>query len=209
MSLARIILVEDEPFVSSMLSAALAALNIDIVATCVNAREAIASVEGNAVDVAVLDLDLGPGPTGVDIAYALRGRVRDIGIVVLTSFSDPRILDPQGRALPRGTRYVIKSELSDPTILRDLILETRREPLRPVRRDSARVSLTANQIEILRLVALGHSNSSIAERMHVGEKAIERTISRILDVLDIDRDGANVRIQLARSYALMAGKALA
>lgn len=208
MPLARILLVEDEPFVRSMLSVALAALSIDVVANCANAREAVAAVQGHDIEVAVLDLDLGPGPTGIDVAYALREIQRTIGIVFLTSFSDPRILEPQGRALPRGSRFLVKSALGSPDLLRDAIVEARNDPLKDTRLSLSNAGLTTNQIDVLRLLSLGRSNAEIAQEMGVGEKAVERTITRIIEVLQIDRSSGNARIQLARRYLEMSGKAL-
>lgn len=208
MPLSRILLVEDEPFVRSMLSVALAALSIDVVANCANAREAVAAVQGHDIEVAVLDLDLGPGPTGIDVAYALREIQRTIGIVFLTSFSDPRILEPQGRALPRGSRFLVKSALGSPDLLRDAIVEARNDPLKDTRLSLSNAGLTTNQIDVLRLLSLGRSNAEIAQEMGVGEKAVERTISRIIEVLQIDRSSGNARIQLARRYLEMSGKAL-
>jgi len=205
MALARVMLVDDEPFVRSMLSTALTALSIEVAAACGTAREAMSAAED--VEVAILDLDLGPGPSGVDIAHALRERHRSIGLVMLTGFSDPRIHDPRGRRLPRGMRYLVKSELADPSLLRAVILDARREPLREGGAQ-VRADLTANQIDVLRLVALGQSNAQISQELGVGEKAIERTIGRILEVLEIDRSAGNARIQLARAYFILAGRSL-
>ena len=208
MSLARIVLVEDEPFVRSMLSVALSALSIDVVATCANAREALSAVRDHDIEVAILDLDLGPGPTGIDVAHALREIEHTIGIVFLTSFSDPRILDPQGRALPRGSRFLVKSALGSPDLLRDAIVEARNGPLKATRHSLSGADLTLNQIEVLRLLSLGRSNAEIAQELGVGEKAIERTISRIIEVLQIDRSSGNARIQLTRRYLELSGKAV-
>lgn len=93
-------------------------------------------------------------------------------------------------------------------MLRDLIVDARRHPLKDARVAKSATALTPNQIEVLRLVSLGRSNAEIASEMGVGEKAVERTIGRILEVLDIARSTGNSRIQLARSYFELSGKAL-
>lgn len=208
MALARIVLVDDEPFVRSMLSAALAALSIEVVVSCASAREALGALDESNIDVAVLDLDLGPGPTGVDVAHALRERQRTIGIIFLTSFSDPRILDPQGRSLPRGARFLVKSSLGSPETLRDMIVEARHDPLKEIHQEFQASGLTTNQIEVLRLISLGRSNAEIATEMGVGDKAVERTVGRIMEVLGIDRASGNSRIQLARRYLELSGKSV-
>jgi DNA-binding NarL/FixJ family response regulator len=208
MALARIVLVDDEPFVRSMLSAALAALSIEVAACCATAREALGALDESDIDVAVLDLDLGSGPTGVDVAHALRDRQRTIGIIFLTSFSDPRILDPQGRSLPRGARFLVKSSLGSPELLRDVIVDARHDPLKEIHQEFQGSGLTTNQIEVLRLISLGRSNAEIATVMGVGDKAVERTVGRIMEVLGIDRASGNSRIQLARRYLELSGKSV-
>lgn len=57
------------------------------------------------------------------------------------------------------------------------------------------------QLETLRLVAQGLSNTEIARRRQVTEKSIEASITRLLKSLNIPRDeGSNQRVQLARLY---------
>ena len=200
------IVVEDEPFARSMIVAVLASFGIEAIALA-SAAEAVAH-DAEDIDVAILDLDLGPGPSGIDVAYALRERQRDIGIVFLTSYSDPRVKDPAERLVPRGARFLVKSRLDDPRALRDAILDARRDPLRASDATDGTGPLTSHQLDVLRLLASGRSNAEIAEALDVGEKAVERTVQRILEALGIDRSSGNVRVLAARAYAELAGKAM-
>lgn len=206
MALARVLLVEDEPFTRTMLETSLGALGFDVVAACGSAAEALAGA-GRA-EVALLDLDLGPGPSGIDVAHALRDRQRDIGIVLLTSFTDPRIKDPAERPLPRGARFLVKARLADAADLRDVLLDARHAPLRSADVPTELGSLTVRQVEVLRLLAAGRSNADIADAQGVSEKAVERTVQRIMDALGIPRDDGNPRVLAARAYARLSGKSL-
>lgn len=206
MALARVLVVEDEPFARTMLATTLRALGIDVVAACGTATEALAQSSGHPVEVAVLDLDLGPGPSGIDVAHALRARDARIGLVFLTSFTDPRIKDPNERALPSGSRFVVKSRLEDGEALRTIVLDARRDPLRAVAVPPGRHGLTEQQVEVLRLIAAGRSNAEIATERGVTEKAVERLIQRTLDALAVNRSGGNVRVLAARAYAELSGK---
>lgn len=208
MVLARVLLVEDEPFARTMLATTLAALGIEVAAAVGTAAEAIEVSLACEVDVAVLDLDLGVGPSGIDVAYALRERHREAGLVFLTSFTDPRLKDSGERPLPRGSRFIVKSRLQDPTVLRDAVVDARRDPLRASDRADGLGALTVNQVDVLRLVAAGRSNAEIASEFGVSEKAIERTVQRVLDALGIDRQGGNLRVLATRAYADLAGKTL-
>lgn len=207
-SLAEVLVVEDEQFTRTMLNVTLQALGCGVVGLCSTAEEAVTAVSRASVDVALLDLDLGPGPSGIDIAHALRGINPGIGIVMLTTFTDPRLHDPQERPLPQGARYVVKTQLDDPEILRSVIIDTRQNPLKEVPRVADGMSLTSLQVEVLRLVAMGLSNTEIATAQGVTDKAIERTVQRITEALGVSDQSGNKRVLLTRAYSELTGKSL-
>jgi DNA-binding NarL/FixJ family response regulator len=208
MVLGRVLIVEDETFSRTILATSLQALGFEVVGACATASDALGITSQGLVEVALLDLDLGPGPSGVDIAYALREQSPTVGIVFLTSFSDPRFKDPGERALPVGSRFLVKSRLNSSEDLRTVLLDARRHPLRSVRADTEASALTELQIEVLRLVAAGESNARIADVQGVSEKAVERTVQRISDALGLSDAPGNRRVLLARAYAELSGKAV-
>ena len=68
--------------------------------------------------------------------------------------------------------------------------------------------LTENQLDVLRMVAAGMSTQAIAQDKCVGLKAVEQTISRLCQLLDVPRDSQrNQRVRLARAYLELTGKA--
>jgi len=208
MSLGKVLIVEDERFTRTMLHTSLSALGFDVVGACATAQQALAAVNGGEVDVALLDLDLGPGPSGIDVAYAIRAVQPSIGIVFLTSFRDPRIKDPGERVPPPGAQFLVKGALDEVETLRDVIILARHKPNSRAVTEAVDSELTAHQVTVLRQVAAGRTNSDIAGEMQVSEKAVERTIQRIAEALGIDRSAGNQRVLLARSYAVMSGKSL-
>ena len=67
-------------------------------------------------DLAVLDLDLGEGPTGIHLAHGLRKLNANIAIVMLSTYGDPSWLG-QRRRPPVGARYLVKGEMSNTEVL--------------------------------------------------------------------------------------------
>lgn len=208
MSLGRVLIVEDETFSQTILATTLQALGFYVVGVCASAPEALKLSARSHVEVALLDLDLGPGPSGMDIAYALRDKSPTVGIVLLTSFSDPRLKDRAERPLPVGARFLVKSRLSDAEQLRQTLVDARHQPLRSIRTEFQSSKLTQLQIDVLRRVAAGESNARIAEAHEVSEKAVERTIQRISETLGLNDIPGNRRVLLSRAYAELTGKAL-
>jgi len=208
MALARIILIEDDLFTRSTLSALLGHRGFEVVGQTESVEEALMLQELYSPEVALVDLDLGPGPNGIDIAIALRRVNPNIGIVMLTTFIDPRFTGTSNLPLPKGTRFLTKGELNDVSILVTSILQVMRNPLSPSKQLKRSGSLlTEGQIEILRLVSEGHTTASIAITRGVSEKSIEATLARIHSSLGlIKTKQLNPRVQLTRAFLSLTGK---
>jgi DNA-binding NarL/FixJ family response regulator len=207
MSLARVVVIEDDPFTRTMLTAALEAGDIRVSASGSLARVAMEAQVKEQIDVAILDLDLGVGPTGIDIAYALREVDSAIGIVLLTSFSDPRLSPAQGIALPRGTRYLTKSKIDNMAIVLTVVLQAKFSPLEVhVQSSPETLAITGQQVAALKLVAGGATNSEIARQLDITEKAVEHLIARLNENLGLDKSSStNSRVQLVRKFSDLTG----
>jgi DNA-binding NarL/FixJ family response regulator len=208
MALASVLLVEDDVFTRSTLSAALVGANFEVKAQVGKASDAIDVVKRFSIDVAIIDLDLGAGATGIDIAIALREQNPVIGIIILTSYTDPRVMNPHSRVLPRGSKFLTKSNLTDFAPLVRTILELKALPLSGrTEKRTEKVDFTANQLIVLQSVAEGLTTKEIASRTGVSEKAVEGTISRLHSMLNLPKDSSsNLRVQLVRAYFALSGK---
>ena len=203
----KLIVVEDDDFTLFTLSATLKASGFDVVAEAKNAGEAVSKSLEKRPDVALLDLDLGIGPTGVDLSIALRKKLPNIGIVFLTSYKDPRLLRSSLPELPAGSIFLVKQDITDPSLLE---IKVREAALYKIgNKDKSPViesEFTDSQIETLKLLAEGLSNGEIAKRRFVTEKAIEVTIARLAKKFDIPYDAAsNQRVVLAKKVFELMG----
>lgn len=201
----RCLVVDDDDFTRVTLQAALRSEGFEVAASVGSAEDAIRFVRSNVVDVATLDLDLGPGPTGIDLAFGIRRLRPSVGIVLLTSFSDPRLLASSARELPEGATYVVKQSLTDIGFLSEAIRgAASSEPTAGAATQA--VPLSDAQIETLRLLAYGLTNDQIAAARFVSRKSVEQTIRRIADALDVGQQtGNNMRVALAREYFRLTG----
>ena len=206
--MASVLLVEDDVFSRSTLAAALLGANIEVKDQVAKASEAIRAVNKFSIDIAIIDLDLGPGANGIDIASALRDINPRIGIIILTSYSDPRVANPNSLSLPKGSKFLTKSSLNDFGMLIKMILELKSQPVSNKNGSKIeRVGFSENQLSVLQGVAEGLTTKEIAARAGVSEKAIEGTITRLHSMLDLPKKPfLNPRVQLARAYFHLSGK---
>lgn len=208
MSTTKLLIVEDDNFARTTLAGGLAALGYQIVAAAGAANQALAAINDQKVDVALLDLDLGPGPSGLDLAALLRKRNPSIGIIFLTSYSDPRFLASGFDQLPVGARYLTKSSLTNLGMLTNLINQTKTFPLKTSHKAPKMDNkLSQKQLTILRLLAEGKTTSQIASRLEISVKAVEGIISRLNSNLGLTDTGSeNRRVALVRAYYRLIGK---
>jgi len=208
MILARVLVIDDDPFVRSTLTAGLAHYGIQVIEALENGTRAIELIRQEGIEVVIVDLDLGPGPSGLDICTSMRASKQDIGLVLLTSYQDPRIFDPAGPALPKGCRFISKSELADFQLLVESVLAARSKPLAPIKHGfSTNTLLTSTQLEVLKSLADGLSSNEIAAQRGVSVKAIEGLIAKIQKIVGIGKSKSfNQRVQLTRAYFMLSGK---
>ena len=203
----RVAVVEDDPLMRLAIVTASKMAGFDVVIESGSAADAVSAAKKIQVDIAVLDLHLGDGPTGLDVAHALRRINSKVGLVILTSFEDPRLLHSSLDSIPRGTKYLTKSTIQDINTL----VRAMKESLDLSETDD-QVSgnlggLTANQIRILELVAEGLSNSEIAKQKYITERSVEVAISRIAKSLGISFGASvNQRVHMAKVYFRAIGK---
>lgn len=200
-----VLVVEDDNLVRAALSAGLAHHGFDVTAVG-DARSAMAAFDNAIPEVAVLDLHLGAGPTGIDLAAAMRQRAPAVGLVLLTSFTDPRLLRTSLVAMPQGMIYVVKQSVDDLSLLATAI-EAAPDTVTSLQTEIPRSPLTTAQADTLRLVAAGLSNSEIARIRVVTEATVEKTIARTAQALGIPyEEGVNQRVALARAYFALIGR---
>ena len=160
----------------------------------------------------------------VAVAMAVKKRIKHphLGLVLVTSTPDLRLLGISENELPNGVQVILRSSVRDLHVLSRAIhdsveLSKIQSSLTWVTGKSftdveAFIStiqaLTLVQIQTLRLVAQGRSNAEIARVRFVTEKAVEHTITRILQALKITTNPLNnSRVLLSREYYRWVGVA--
>lgn len=206
----RVLVLEDEPLLRDLLAKTLEA-NDFLVTTAANAADAKRAIKTADPDAILVDIELGPGPTGLDFAEVVTRQRPDIGVVFLTNLPDPRFSPSGQKSVAKNQAYIRKtaiesgSELVDAleAVLRDRVTKDYRHDLasnRPL------AELSQRQIETLQLVADGKTNSQIANLRGTSVRAVESMLSRIFEALKIDQKSSNPRVEAVAKYHKLKGK---
>lgn len=105
MSKVRILIVEDEPLIAEDLAAHLEDLGYEVCARCDNALDAMVELITHKPDLVLLDINLGDGPDGVQLAGKINSK-HPTPFIFVTSHADKATVDRVRSVEPAG--FIIK-----------------------------------------------------------------------------------------------------
>jgi DNA-binding NarL/FixJ family response regulator len=197
----RIVLAEDDYLVREGVRRLLETRpELEVVAACADLDSLLAAVDAERPDVVLTDIRMPPGGSdeGIQAAARLHTTRPEIGVVVLSQFSDPEyalaLLD-QGS---EGRAYLLKERVNDLEQLVAAIHEVAAGGsaidskvvdslvgARSRREDSPLDELTPREHEVMTEMAKGKNNAAIATALVITEPSVEKYIHSILQKLGL------------------------
>ncbi|HEU5009144.1 MAG TPA: response regulator transcription factor [Gaiellaceae bacterium] len=191
----RVVVAEDEYLVREGLRRLLDSHDeVDVVATCEGLDSLLAAVETEQPDVVVTDIRMPPGNTdeGIQAAARLRQTHPSVGVVVLSQYATPTYLLALLEGGSEGRAYLLKERVKDlgqlvaaigavadggsvmdPKVVDALVAQNARSETSPLN------DLTPRERHVLREMAEGRNNASIAEALFLTERSVEKVIHSI------------------------------
>ncbi len=206
----RIVIAEDAAVIRAGLAEVLADRGHEVVAAVGDADTLQAAVAAHEPDAAVVDVRMPPGYTdeGLRAAIAISRDHPAVGILVFSQYVETRYAADLLAARSGGVGYLLKDRVANVAEFTDAIARvaaggTALDPevvsslLNASRHASALSALTAREHDVLALMAEGRSNSAIAGRLAVSERAVEKHISNIFSKLGLPPSDSDHRRVLA------------
>jgi len=200
----RVVIADDHAVVRSGLRLLLDSQEgFEVVAVAGDVPTAMQVIRAHRPTVAVLDLNM-PGGSSLEAIPALRESTPETAIVVLTMQDDPAYAR---EALQGGALGFVLKEAADEELLEavklaargDLYLNPRlgaRLAAQPPAPAGPPDGLSDRELEVLRLIALGHTNVEIGERLYLSTRTVETHRAHIQQ-----KTRASTRAELVR-YAI-------
>jgi DNA-binding NarL/FixJ family response regulator len=199
-SMIRILAVDDHALLRKGLAAVVnAEPDMKLVAEASNGEEAIEKFRLHRPDVTLMDLQM-PGLNGIEAMNRILTEFPDARIIVLTTYGGDAQVK---RALRAGARaYILKGHDRELIETIHAVMEGRKRMAPEVAAELAEHAtddeLSAREIEVLQLIAVGNSNKQIADRLFVAEATIKSRVTNILSKLSASDRAHAVTIALRR-----------
>jgi len=191
----RIVLAEDNLLVrEGILRLLSTAPDCEVVASCDNYDALVAAVAQEDPDVVLTDIRMPPTSTdeGIRLATQLRKSDPEVGVVVVSQYSEPDQIVALFEGGSDRRAYLLKERLNDRTALVSAIRAVAAggssvDPrivdvlvyARSGRAHSRLDGLTAREREVLAEIAQGKSNSVIADQLFLTKRSVEKHVNAI------------------------------
>ena len=206
----RIVIAEDAAVIRAGLTEILTDRGHEIVAAVGDAEALKDAVVACRPDVAIVDVRMPPSHTdeGLRAAIAIRRDHPGVGILVFSQYIETRYAADLLATGSGGIGYLLKDRVANVAEFTEAITRiaaggTALDPevvsglLSASRHVSTLSTLTAREHDVLALMAEGRSNSAIADRIFVSERAVEKHISNIFTKLALPPSDSDHRRVLA------------
>jgi two-component system NarL family response regulator len=184
--------------------------DIRVVGEASNGHEVLRILENGAssADIVLLDIRM-PEMDGLEAARRVRDRFPDVGVIMLTAYDDRQFVVEAVRAGARG--YVLKARDAEHLIQTvrlvaggnmvidpQLVVALADELSQAKERDRKAETLTAREIEVLQLLAFGHTNKDIADQLFISPDTVKTHLEHIFEKLGASDRTAAVAEALRR-----------
>ncbi len=182
---ARILIVEDDPIIAMDLRGILQQNGLKVAGVAKNATRAFDILGNHEIDLAIIDIHLGSGPSGIDVAEVIHEKY-EIPYIFLTSFSDPDTLAAAQEQGPYG--YLVKP-FQDKTLLTTLLTAwnqySRMDQYRNKRRSDLMSKLTPQEQAVCMQLVAGKSYRQCCDSLFISMNTLKFHVKNIYQKLEL------------------------
>lgn len=208
----RIVIAEDQVLLRDGLARLLTDAGHAVVAQVGDGRSLVSEVSAQRPDLVIADVRMPPTYTdeGAQAVLYLRDRFPELAVVILSQGVEPSLISALSNGRVRAFGYLLKDRVLDTDVFLQQLghVAAGGTAVDPsvveggVRHSRGRLEvLTEREVEVLRLVASGRSNSGIAAELVISRRTVDAHLRSIFTKLGIETDpNGNQRVLAALDW---------
>lgn len=213
----KLLIADDHPLIAEGIKNIFEGLDdFSIIATVGNGKEALAIIEKQPVDIALLDINM-PEMDGITCAKNIIANHQEVKVVMLSMYQEASITTQLMRLGVKG--YMLKTISSDELIMalhiiykgkeyfnlevtKHLISENNSESFNQLPNQSLLVhQLTEREKEIITFISKGLTNNQIGEKLHISGRTVDSHRTNIMKKLDLHNVASLIRFAFQNGLA--------
>lgn len=187
-----VLIAEDHRLVSEGLEAMLEMTEgVSLVGVVPSGEAAVERALQESIDVILMDVNLGPGISGIEATRTLKEKAPDTKVLVLTMFTDPATVTEAVKAgadgyLSKGaSREVVVAAIKDVAEGRQVLDPNVTEGIFGRLSGRNEAILTNRELTVLQELSNGHSTREVAQQMFVSEETVKTHLKQIFKKLQV------------------------
>jgi DNA-binding NarL/FixJ family response regulator len=193
----RVVIADDAMLMREGLARLLSDAGFEVTGKYADGDELVRRMGAAGAEVAIVDIRMPPTHTdeGLVAAERIRHSHPEVGVLVLSQYLESRYAMRLLESHPDRVGYLLKERVSDIAVLGDALKRVHEgecvvDPTIVARlvkrsRNDALADLTEREREVLGLMAEGHSNRGICDKLFLSPKTVEAHVGRILQKLNL------------------------
>ena len=185
----KVLVVEDDVFISQDISEYLENMDYEVSGIAYDADDAFKELANNTPNIVLLDINLGDGKDGIEIAEAIQARYQ-LPFLFLTSYASRSVLDRAKKTRPMG--YIVKPfDEKDLFSSIEIALYNYSQRWQPqswqhdIINTKLDTDFTPKEVEILQDIFEGKTNRQLSESHFISMNTVKTHVKRVYDKLNV------------------------
>ena len=164
--------------------------HLEVIKTVSNGKQVVEALEEIDVDIAILDLNM-PVMNGLESMEVITKKYPDLKVLILTIYQEEYVINKLVRLGVMG--FLLKNTALDNMLVAidrlnngEKYLDDIKQFIKPKSNSDKEVSLSKRELEIIKLIASGHSSLEIGDKLFISEFTVQTHRKNILQKLGLN-----------------------
>ena len=206
----KVIIADDKIVVDGLVSILKEENDIQVVGTALNGVQVLGLLEKHSVEIAILDIEMPEGPSGVELTGILQKKYPSVKVLILSMYKTKDfvtkiiqagakgyiIKNRGGEELVKAIRYIHQGQSYFGQGITDVLIEDILSST--PEKDKPSIKLTKREKEVLELIAKGRSSKQIAKELFIAASTVDTHRRNLIEKTGVSNSKELIRFAVEK-----------